>query len=129
MKTAKDPRHQHRIQLMQTLFSWDFKKKKKLKEIQEIISSLDSIDGVITKSAPAWPVKQINRIDLAILRLSVFELLLSNEPPKVVIDEAVELAKEYGGDSSPGFINGVLGKVIEIKKTQNKKVYIIFRRM
>ncbi|TSC66051.1 MAG: N utilization substance protein B [Microgenomates group bacterium Gr01-1014_80] len=123
MKTAQDPRHQHRINLMGTLFSWDFKKTKKPtpiksgpKEIQEIISNLDRIDQTITKSATAWPLNQINRIDLAILRLSVFELLLEKEPPKVVIDEAVELAKEYGGESSPGFVNGVLGKVIELEK-------------
>ena len=115
MKTAQDPRHLNRIKLMQELFSWDFKKGRK-KDIQEIVSSLETIDKTIPKSAPAWPIIQINRIDLAILRLSVFELLLKKDaPPKVVVDEAVELAKEYGGESSPGFVNGVLGKIIELK--------------
>ena len=62
---------------------------------------------------------KINKIDLAILRLSVYELISNQKvkvPPKVVVDEAVELAKEFGSDASPGFVNGVLGKLIEIEK-------------
>ncbi len=98
---------------MQSLFSWDFKKKSS-SEIEKIISSLDLIDQEIIQAAPTWPIEQINKIDLAILRLAVFEVIIEKEAPvKVVADEAVELAKEYGGDSSPSFVNGVLGKVIE----------------
>lgn len=117
MKTSKDPRHKKRIHQMQELFSWDFKKERSGKsEVDQIISNLDKIDDKIVKAAPTWPITKINRIDLAILRLSLFELLLSKDaPPKVIIDEAVELAKEYGGDSSPAFVNGVLGKVIELE--------------
>jgi transcription antitermination protein NusB len=114
MKTAKDPRHRRRIKLMQELFETDFNSSiKPSKEVQPILGDLKKIDATITKSAPLWPIKQINRIDLAILRLAVYELLLKKTPQKVVIDEAVELAKEFGSDASPSFINGVLGKVLE----------------
>lgn len=118
MKTSSDPRHQKRIQLMQQLFTWDFKKRGKLEgEVKKIVSSFKKIDKAVAKAAPERPISQINRIDLAILRLSLYELLLSREaPPKVIVDEAVELAKEYGGDSSPSFINGVLGKIFELEK-------------
>lgn len=70
---------------------------------------------MITKSAPAWPIEQISPIDLAILRLSIYELVFSEkkEPYKVVVDEAVEIAKEYGNESSGAFVNGVLGSIIK----------------
>lgn len=103
---------------MQELFSWEFKRDRKpSSEIQEIISNLPKIDALIAKSAPDRPIDQINKVDLAILRLSVFEIILDKGiPPKVAIDEAVELGKEYGSDSSASFVNGALGKLIEIKK-------------
>lgn len=102
---------------MQKLFSWDFNPQKKDQDTIPIISNLKTIDKKIVKAAPEWPIKQINNIDLAILRLSLFELLLKKEaPPKVIIDEAIELAKEYGSESSPAFINGVLGKVVKTQK-------------
>lgn len=66
-----------------------------------IIEKADELDGVISESAPQWPVDKLNRIDLAILRLATYELINTETPPKVVIDEAVELAKEYGGENSP----------------------------
>lgn len=115
MKRKSDPRHQRRIHIMQQLFSWDFRSKQKADpQLEPIISNLKKLDGEITKAAPAWPINQINKIDLAILRLAAYELLLEKmTPPKVVIDEAIELAKEYGGESSPSFVNGVLGKLIE----------------
>ena len=70
------------------------------------------IDRYIRKFAPAWPVAQIPAIDRNILRLAIFEILLDNRVPvKVGINEAVELAKTFGSDSSPKFINGVLGSV------------------
>ena len=118
MKTARDPRHQHRIKLMQQLFTWNFlKDKKPPKDISEIIKNLREIDKLIEKSAPTRPLGEINRIDLAILRLCIFELIIKREaPPKVIIDEAVELGKAYGSDSSGAFINGALGQVVELKK-------------
>lgn len=117
MKTARDPRHQHRIQLMKLLFSWNFFKKKPPKEISEIVKKLKTIDALIEKSAPDRPILEINRIDLSILRLATFELIIKKEvPPKVVIDEAVELGKEFGSDSSGAFINGALGQAVKLKK-------------
>ncbi len=114
MKTARDPRHLKRAHLIQELFTLGFHSEKKPpKDLLPIIKFLDKIDEVIKKSAPLWPINKINRIDLAILRLAVFELLLNSAPQKVVADEAVELAKEYGSNSSPSFVNGVLGKVIQ----------------
>ena len=118
MKLRSDPRHLKRIKLMQNLFTWNFRPEKKpSKGIANIVSHLKKIDGLIAKSAPDRPIGEINKIDLAILRLSVFEMIIKKEaPPKVIIDEAVELGKEYGSDSSPGFINGALGKLVALKK-------------
>lgn len=117
MKTARDPRHQHRIHLMRLLFSWNFLKEKPPKEISEIVKKLKTIDALIEKSAPSRPLLEINRIDLAILRLAIFELIIKKEaPPKVIIDEAVELGKQYGSDSSSAFVNGALGQVVKLKK-------------
>ncbi|MBI2018665.1 transcription antitermination factor NusB [Candidatus Daviesbacteria bacterium] len=118
MKTAKDPRHIKRIKLLKELFSWQFMPKDKTsKNIKEITANIQKVDKLIGKSAPGRPIEQINKIDLAILRLAVFELIIKVEaPPKVVIDEAVELGKEFGAESSASFINGALGKLVEIKK-------------
>ena len=118
MKKKSDPRHLRRIKLMQDLFSWQFRPDKKPGiKIQQIVTKVKKIDKLIAKSAPDRPIDEINRIDLAILRLAVFELIIDKGvPPKVVIDEAVELGKEYGSQSSASFINGALGKLLEIKK-------------
>ncbi|MDD5147270.1 MAG: transcription antitermination factor NusB [Candidatus Daviesbacteria bacterium] len=118
MKKKSDPRHLKRMKLVQELFSWQFKDDKKPPlQIREIVSHLSKIDKLISESAPDRPIVQINKVDLAILRLAVFEMIIDKEaPPKVVIDEAVELGKEYGSDSSASFINGALGKLVEIKK-------------
>lgn len=118
MKTAKDPRHIKRIKLIKELFSWQFMPKGKTsKNIKVITSNIQKVDKLIGKSAPGRPIEQINKIDLAILRLAIFELTMEKDtPPKVVIDEAVELGKEFGSDSSASFINGALGKLVEIKK-------------
>ena len=118
MKLKSDPRHLKRAKLIQKLFSWQFRKDKKPpKIIQDIVSNLEEIDKLIAKSAPDRPIKDINRIDLAILRLSTFELIMDTGiPPKVVIDEAVELGKEFGGNTSSSFINGALGQVVKLKK-------------
>lgn len=118
MKTAQDPRHLKRIQLMQSLFSWNFQKEKKPPtNLYDLVKNIKEIDNLIAASAPGRPIGQINKIDLAILRLAVFELIIKRDaPPKVIVDEAIELGKEFGSDSSAGFINGVLGKLIETKK-------------
>lgn len=118
MKKRSDPRHLKRIKLMQDLFSWQFRSDKKPgNKIQPIVPKLPQIDKLIARSAPGRPISEINKIDLAILRIAVFELIIEKQvPPKVVIDEAVELGKEYGSDSSAPFINGALGKLVEIKR-------------
>lgn len=120
MKTLLDPRHKKRAQAVKDLFSWGFHSKKitKNKLAKSVLENLSSIDGLIGQSAPQWPLKQINRIDLAILRLAVWELAIGKkEPPKVIIDEAIELGKTYGSEKSPGFINGVLGTILkQLKK-------------
>lgn len=70
----------------------------------------DELDQIIQPIAPEWPLAQISRIDLTILRMSLYELThMKDVPPKVVINEAVELAKAFGSDNSSKFINGVLG--------------------
>lgn len=72
----------------------------------------EKIDKIIQVAAPEWPLKKINAVDLAILRLAVSELLyLKETPPKVAIDEAVEIAKQFGSESSHRFVNGVLGTI------------------
>ncbi len=113
MKTAQDPRHQHRINMMQQLFSYSFRPEEH-KAIAAIIPHLPTIDARITTCAPEWPVDKIAKIDLAILRLAIYEITITKEAPvKVVIDEAIELAKSFGNSNSPKFINGVLGTIIQ----------------
>ncbi len=119
MKTSKDPRHITRVKTMQELFAVEFGKSGvKEREIsaysQQIIENMEKIDHLIEEAAPSWPVGKINKVDLAVLRLGIYELFFSrNAPTKVVVDEAVELAKEYGSESSGSFVNGVLGKLID----------------
>lgn len=76
-----------------------------------VIAQLEALDGQIQPIAPDWPIEQIARIDRTILRMGLYELLYMSDivPPKVVINEAVELAKAFGSDNSSKFVNGVLG--------------------
>ena len=112
MKSARDPRHIKRIKIVQQLFGLPFKTKPPA-AIQNILDKLPEIDPLIAQAAPEWPLEKINHIDLAILRASVYELTVDRTTPlKVIIDEAIEIAKEFGAESSPGFINGVLGKIV-----------------
>lgn len=115
MKSALDPRHQHRRRIVQQLFTWAFQKQPVSEETtKKIVAEISSIDQLITDSAPEFPLNRINNTDLAVLRLAVYELVIEHsQPPKVIIDEAVELAKEFGGETAPGFINGVLGKILK----------------
>ncbi|MBI2640397.1 MAG: transcription antitermination factor NusB [Candidatus Sungbacteria bacterium] len=132
-------RHLARSIVMQSLFEWDFNGKdpKMLGEIVErnkkefgpgldeeypfvdrlikgTIDNLPKIDKIIEKAAPEWPIEQITAVDRAVLRLGLYELLFGSReevPPKVAINEAIELAKSFGGESSGKFVNGVLGTV------------------
>lgn len=114
MKNPRDPRHLHRVKVLEEVFAWDFSHENMLttEEGKEIVANLLTTDEKIAAAAPSWPIDKINKIDLSILRLAVSELMTKDTPQKVVIDEAVELAKSYGGESSPSFVNGVLGKII-----------------
>jgi len=137
-------RHLSRSIAMQSLYEWDFSGKKpdilekivekNIKEfgpglqdkdfiwqiIKGVVSNISNIDKIIEKAAPEWPIDQITIIDRNVLRIGLYELLYGNKeevPPKVAINEAIELAKSFGGESSGKFINGVLGTVFkEIEK-------------
>jgi N utilization substance protein B len=131
-------RHLGRIVAMQTLYEHDFRggDEQKLeinpilqRNLDEFRSSIDdtnfvedvvegvhghqqAIDDIIGPAAPEWPVEQIAKIDKIILRIGVYELMIKRDvPPKVAINEAVELAKTFGGENSSKFINGVLGTI------------------
>ena len=80
--------------------------------VSKAVQNREEIDRTIQKFAPAWPIGQISIIDRNILRLAIFEILFDNKVSiKVAINEAVELAKKFGSDNSPRFVNGVLGSV------------------
>ncbi len=131
-------RHLSRSIALQTLYEWDFNglKDSQLDEILErniqefgpgieddqfvrelikgVLKSREKIDAIITKTAPEWPLSQINAVDRNVLRLGIFELLFGNReevPPKVAINEAIELGKNFGGETSGKFVNGVLGTI------------------
>lgn len=149
-------RHLSRVIIMQTLYEWDFRPNSSVDEIKQrnidnykedadsefinktiqgVIDNIEEADELIAKAAPEWPLEQISAIDKTILRIAVFEILHADDiPPKVSINEAVELGKTFGSEKSSKFINGVLGtiyrqsarynpdedqKVIEEKKETN----------
>ncbi|NLK27564.1 MAG: transcription antitermination factor NusB [Clostridiales bacterium] len=79
---------------------------------QSIVDKLEEIDQIISEISSGWRLNRMGKVDLTILRLAVFEIKFDEEMPiKVAINEAVELAKKFGGDDSPGFVNGVLAKL------------------
>jgi len=85
--------------------------------VNGVIQNKEKIDLDIKQFAPAWPLEQMSLVDRNILRLAIFEILLDNKVPvKVAINEAVELAKTFGGDNSSRFVNGVLGSVSGLAK-------------
>ena len=114
MKTVNDPRHQKRQQIVQKLFAYTFQDSQVDPLIQPILENLSQIDSQIEKIAPEFPLDKIHKVDLSVLRLAVYELTMERQAPeKVYIDEAIELAKEFGGENSPAFINGALGKLVK----------------
>ena len=110
-----DKRHKKRILYIQELFSGFFGKKDDVsKKTRDVLAHTIEIDKNIKKAAPKYAIEKIAKVDLAILRLAVFELVIEKkEPPKVVINEAVDLAHELGGEKSPAFVNAVLGLIYE----------------
>lgn len=86
------------------------------KVVNGVVENLSIIDDSILKNLKNWTINRIAKIDLAILRLAIYEILyLEDIPAKVSVNEAVELAKEYGGTDSKSFVNGLLAKIIEGK--------------
>lgn len=113
-----DRRHLRRQKIVQQLYASTYEDDLNVTEQHEktsaILAITDQLDAKITKYAQKYDIENIAKVDLAILRLAVYELLEEKKvPPKVIINEAVELAKELGGDKSPGFVNAVLGKIYE----------------
>lgn len=81
------------------------------------------IDSIVSKLAPEWPLDQIAAVDRNVLRVAIYELLFEPEiPPKVTINEAVELAKMFGSESSPRFVNGVLGSLVSHDQAKIRKM-------
>lgn len=119
-ETSLDPRHQKRAALMQALFATTFTELDSQaiedvdlrQSVEAVSAALPQIDAKIQTYAPERPLAEVNQVDLAILRLTVYEAEHKKTPVKVLINEAVELAKAYGTDSSPKFVNGVLGKLL-----------------
>lgn len=149
-------RHLSRSAAMQCLYEWDFNGCQNgniqeiiVRNIQEfvprsgdgdfiqrlvlgVLEKKGIIDPIIIKCAPEWPLDQITAVDRNVLRLGIFELMFGDYddvPPKVAINEAIELAKNFGGDSSGRFVNGVMGTVYkemgEPMKNDQKKTTII----
>lgn len=139
MKTKTDPRHAGRKLALSSIFCWLFSEQQgeptvhicnelleeasfdyDLSEriVRGVKEHKKEIDEIIEQCAPDWPLDKISKVDLVVLRIAIFEILYSKNkvPDKVAIDEAVELAKEFGNDTSSKFVNGVLGTVVEIKK-------------
>lgn len=144
-------RHLLRTIVMQTLYEWDFyeKKSEKIEEflaknmeefakgaedgldfvkatLNGVVENAEAIDDIIIKAAPDWPLEQITMVDRNILRIGVYELKYAPDiPAKVAINEAIELAKTFGGKSSGRFVNGVLGTIYrqvepEIKEKEER---------
>ena len=114
-----DKRHKQRIEIIQNLFAASFKLQNNLPypknpTTPKILKKIDTIDRRIVEYAPKFPIDRIAKTDLMILRLAIYELEMEKkEPEKVIINEAVELAKELGGDRSYAFVNAVLGNVVK----------------
>ena len=85
-----------------------------------VIETQDKLDAIIAGHAPTWPISQMAMVDRNLLRIAIYELLMVRETPRrVAINEAVELGRVYGGDSSPKFVNGVLGAMVDKKKPKS----------
>ncbi len=156
-------RHLARSIVLQTLYEWDFRKlpveraavllKRNIDEfapgltdsdfldelLSHVLSKREDLDRIIGKAAPDWPIEKISPIDRNVLRLGLFELLFADKeevPAKVAINEAIELAKTFGGDNSGKFVNGVLGSIYKElgepgkeAAPRKKKVDVPFEKM
>ena len=84
-----------------------------LSEVEGVHEHMEEIDAMIEQSAKGWDLSRMNKVDLAILRLAVYEMKFAETPVGVAINEAVKLAKKFSSDEAPAFINGVLGKAAQ----------------
>lgn len=140
-------RHLIRTVILQSLYEWDFYRQKKdlvqisdrnltefapgidepefaWKILKRLVDHIADVDGVITRAAPEWPLDKIAIIDRNILRIGLSELLYADPeevPPKVAINEAIEMAKNYGGPNSGRFVNGVMGTIYRELKAQKQE--------
>lgn len=138
-------RHLSRTIALQTLFAWDFNGRNGQNTeslmrdnfinfapdfddggfvgelVRGVMDKQEEIDKVIVKNATEWPLDQITTIDRNVLRLGLYELLFTEIPPRVAINEAIEVAKNFGGDASGKFINGVLGAIYNEWSEEEKK--------
>lgn len=134
-------RHYARVIAMQVLYEADFNNESDLKKVikrhlqnlnlsgenvdflKELVvntsARAEAIDEMIEKVAPDWPIEQVAIIDRNILRMAIYEITQTDTPPKVVINEAIELAKTFGSETSSKFINGVLGTVFRNEQPAN----------
>lgn len=110
-----DKRHKDRVSIVQKLYSSMYGRREiESPKVLDILSHIKKIDEKIAVAAPKYDISKIAKVDLSILRLAVYELTIEKkQPPKVIINEAIELAKELAGDKSPSFVNAVLGKIFE----------------
>ncbi|MFH1286925.1 MAG: transcription antitermination factor NusB [Candidatus Magasanikbacteria bacterium] len=139
-------RHLARSIVMQSLYQWDFKGKPSAaipeivrqntkefgggvenektyieKTVDGVIEHLEMIDKIIKSYAPNWPLEQIALVDRNILRIGIYELQINKDiPAKVAINEAIEVAKTYGGPSSGKFVNGILGAIYKDMSEKKK---------
>ncbi len=127
MPSAQDSRHQKRIERVEQLFAWQFYNEYTFEDsssdfteqfslITFILEDIVTIDRMILQYAPKHEIETFNKIDLAILRQALYELLHTDTPPAVVIDEAVEISKEYGSEDTARFVHGVLGNVVDDRR-------------
>ena len=138
MKSKNDPRHNARKLALTSIFCWLFSDPDPEECLQLSQDLLDTencdleltkriargvqenrkeIDALIEEHAPEWPLDKIAKVDLVILRIAIYEILFEKDlPDKVAIDEAVELAKEFGNETASSFVNGVLGSIVASKE-------------
>lgn len=138
-------RHLLRTVALQALFEWDFNHQQgdvseittraiaefapgaddgefAVELVNGVIGNMAALDEIIVKTAPEWPIAQITVIDRNVLRLGIYELQFSKKiPPKVAINEAVEMGKRFGGESSGKFVNGVLGTLYKDMNLEDKE--------
>lgn len=137
-------RHLLRTVALQALFEWDFNNQQgdieeittrsvaefapgakdgafAVELVNGVVENMEALDKIIVDTAPEWPISQITVIDRNVLRLGIYELQFSKKiPPKVAINEAVEMGKRFGGESSGKFVNGVLGTLYKNMKLEDE---------